>query len=242
MTGDPSGSGPPRPVDPRRRPHRSLPVRAARVTLLLLVVAALQGIVGACSSDDGGDDAAVRTTTTAATSSDMDESTTTTAPASTVGTTPATIGPAPVVVQPTRLQLPSIEVDAEVQPVGVEPDGDMEVPSAEDAGWYRFGPAPGAAGSSVIAAHVDYNGKQGAFFRLREVEVGDPVEVSLSDGSTATWVVTRVDQLPKDDLRSSPVFDRAGTPRISLITCGGDFDESVRSYRDNVVVTAEPAP
>jgi sortase (surface protein transpeptidase) len=242
MTGDPSGSGPLRPVDPRRRPHRSPLVRAARVPLLLLVVALLSGIAGACSSDsDGGEDAAERTTTTAEAST-TEATTSTTAPGSTVGTTPATIGPAPVVVEPTRLQLPSIEVDAEVNPVGVEPDGDMEVPSAEDAGWYRFGPTPGAAGSSVIAAHVDYNGEQGAFFRLREVEVGDPVEVSLSDGSTATWVVTRVDQLPKDDLRSSPVFDRAGTPRISLITCGGDFDESVRSYRDNVVVTAEPAP
>lgn len=229
-----AGTNPP--ADPRRRPHRNPPlVRAARVALF---VAALAGIGTACGSDP--EPAAERTTSTT-TASTTSEATTTTGPTSSVGTAPATLGPVPEKVRPTRLQLPSIEVDAAVNPVGVEPDGDMEVPPAEQAGWYRFGPGPGEPGSSVIAAHVDYDGVKGAFFRLQEVEVGDPVEVELSDGSTASWVVTAVEQLPKDDLRTTPVFDRDGAPRISLITCGGDFDEAERSYRDNVVVTAEPA-
>jgi hypothetical protein len=41
--------------------------------------------------------------------------------------------------------------------------------------------------------------------------------------------------LPLDDL-----FRRDGPPRLTLITCGGPFLPEFGSYRDNVVVVAEP--
>lgn len=31
-----------------------------------------------------------------------------------------------------------------------------------------------------------------------------------------------------------------GSPRLTLITCGGPFDAEARHYRDNIVVTAVP--
>ena len=41
--------------------------------------------------------------------------------------------------------------------------------------------------------------------------------------------------LPLDRL-----FARDGPPRLTLITCGGPFLPEYLSYRDNVVVVAEP--
>jgi hypothetical protein len=41
--------------------------------------------------------------------------------------------------------------------------------------------------------------------------------------------------LPLDRL-----FAREGPPRLTLITCGGPFLAEFGSYRDNVVVVAEP--
>jgi hypothetical protein len=38
------------------------------------------------------------------------------------------------------------------------------------------------------------------------------------------------------------VFGPSPDPILRLITCGGSFDRSQRSYRDNVVVTARLAP
>jgi hypothetical protein len=35
-------------------------------------------------------------------------------------------------------------------------------------------------------------------------------------------------------------FARDGAVRLTLITCGGPFDQDTRHYRDNVVVTAVP--
>jgi sortase (surface protein transpeptidase) len=141
---------------------------------------------------------------------------------------------------PARLRIRSIDVDVEVVPVGVVRAGDMEVPGPSVAGWYRFGPRPGEAGSSVLAAHVDYGGREGAFFRLREVAVGDPVEVAGPGTGSRTFTVTDVAQVPKEGLAAAGAFDRSGPPRLALVTCGGDFDRDRRRYEDNVVVWAEP--
>jgi sortase (surface protein transpeptidase) len=92
----------------------------------------------------------------------------------------------------------------------------------------------------VLAAHVDYGGRPGAFFRLRELGIGDRVEVSMSDGSVVDLSVSDLSTVDKDDLGATGVFDRRGSPRIALITCGGAFDRSRRSYEDNVVALAEP--
>ena len=45
---------------------------------------------------------------------------------------------------PVRLLIPDLDLDMELDAVGVTPDGQMEVPEDPDrAGWYRHGPAPG---------------------------------------------------------------------------------------------------
>ncbi len=36
-------------------------------------------------------------------------------------------------------------------------------------------------------------------------------------------------------------FDRAGPPRLTLVTCGGEFDYENRRYLSNLVLTAIPA-
>ena len=71
---------------------------------------------------------------------------------------------APAGPVPRQLQLPTIGVvDAPVTSVGVEPNGDMEIPGAREVGWYQYGPTPGADGSAVLAAHIAFNGVDGVF-------------------------------------------------------------------------------
>ncbi|MEO9139281.1 MAG: class F sortase [Jatrophihabitans sp.] len=128
--------------------------------------------------------------------------------------------------------------------VGVLADGDMEIPEDIDTvGWYRFGSAPGAsAGSIVIVGHVDSAERgEGAFFRLRNVSKGAPITVVTGDGHVFRYRVVGLEQYPKTAVPLDALFSRGGSPRLTLITCGGSFDASQRSYRDNVVVTAVPA-
>lgn len=132
--------------------------------------------------------------------------------------------------------------DVAVQPVGVEPSGEMEVPPPKEVGWYRYGPLPGGAGSAVLAGHIASGGVDGAFRHLGRLDAGDPVEVALSDGRRLRFVVTERVQVDKAELPFDQLFARSGPPRVALITCGGEFDYAARSYRDNVVVVAELAP
>jgi LPXTG-site transpeptidase (sortase) family protein len=149
------------------------------------------------------------------------------------------------VVEPVGLSLPSIDVAMAVEPVGVEADGQMEIPPrVEIGGWYRYGASPADdQGTSVIAAHVDSVASAGVgpFARLQDVAVGDAVEVSLADGTTRAFTVTDVRRSPKPSIQWEDVFVRGGGQRLVLITCGGSFDRSARSYTDNVIVTAEPS-
>ena len=149
------------------------------------------------------------------------------------------------VAPPARIRLPSLGVDTAVVAVGVDARGEMAVPEdVRQTGWYRFGPAPGsAAGSSVVSGHVDDKVQgRGAFYRLVDLAVGDPVVVTTAAGADLAFRVSAVRRIPKSTLPVDELFARDGPPHLTLVTCGGTFDRALGSYRDNVVVTAFSAP
>ena len=147
---------------------------------------------------------------------------------------------------PLAVRIPAIQVDATTVPVGLEVDGSMEIPSnVATIGWYEpaegLGVRPGQTGTAVLAGHVDSRTQgAGAFYDLRDLSVGDRIEIVHEDGTTSTWRVTQVTQYRKDELPLEEVFVWTGPPRLALITCGGAFDWTARSYTDNLVVYAEP--
>lgn len=146
-----------------------------------------------------------------------------------------------VAPMPTKVEIMVISVDAPVVPLGVMPDtGQMEVPeNVDEVGWYRFGSAPGEHGSSVLAAHVDMFGEgPGVFFHLDKLAPGDLIRVSFNDGTAMTFVVANAERVPKGGLDLDSIFASDGQPVLRLVTCGGGFNRTIRSYDDNVVVTA----
>jgi hypothetical protein len=150
--------------------------------------------------------------------------------------------PAANEIAPVRLRIPAIAVDARVDPVSIDAaTNDFAVPPSIDiVGWYRHGPGLAAtAGSVVIAGHVDGAGQgPGAFFRLRDLAMGAVIEVRGADGRLVRYAVVARETYDKSAIPLDRYFARDGSPRLTLITCGGPFDRTTRSYRDNVVVTA----
>lgn len=161
---------------------------------------------------------------------------------------PVTAGELPAdaaIIPPVRLVIPGIDVTATVNAVGINArTNEFEVPpSVDQIGWYRHGPGLEAdAGSVVIAGHVD-SAKQGkgAFFRLRELNQGDTLTATGSDGEARRYRVVAREEYAKTRIPLDRYFARDGKPRLTLITCGGPFDAKARKYRDNIVVTAVPA-
>jgi hypothetical protein len=210
--------------------------RLSRLVLVgctLLLVAVIAAWVWWPRSPDRADLVGAPTPTT------VTSTTATPAPTTSLPPTTSTVPAAPIVGEPTRLRVPSLSLDAAVVPVGLDAEGLMEIPPATEVGWYRLGPSPGAQGSSVLAAHVDYAGQRGAFFDLASIAEGAEVVVE-GDGTSATFVVTAREQVAKDEVDLSRYFTAAGPTRITLITCGGAFDSGAGHYQDNIIITAEP--
>ena len=99
-----------------------------------------------------------------------------------------------------------------------------------------------AAGSVVMSGHVD-SARQGlgAFVKLGDLKSGDPITVSDAAGHQLRYRVVGREAFDKTTAPMSALFSRGGAARLTLITCGGNFDASIRSYLDNVVVFARLA-
>lgn len=145
--------------------------------------------------------------------------------------------------RPVGLRIDSLGVDAPVEAYGInERTGQMDVPrNVRDVAWYEYGPTPGEAGSAVLAAHVDLQSQgPGVFFDLKNLEPGELIVVTFDDGSEQ-WFETRArSTYEKEELPLDVIFSRDGAPVLTLITCGGAFSASNRSYDSNVVVYAVP--
>lgn len=146
--------------------------------------------------------------------------------------------PGPAAAAPVAVEATAVGLVAPLVPVGKTPDGAMVVPDFGVAGWYEHSVRPGEPGAAVLAGHVDNLTGPDVFFPLRDLVPGDEVVVRLQDGTSATFVVDRTEITDKDALPIERVFDAPSRPELRLITCGGDFDRSARSYDSNVIVYA----
>jgi len=144
---------------------------------------------------------------------------------------------------PVAVTVPSVGVQVPVIPVGVLPDGFMELPvDVGVAGWYRFGPDPlSERGTTVISAHVD-SPRQGLgpFASLAGLAAGTEIVVTVDAGEQMRYAVESVTSIPKREVPLAEIFDREGPRRLVLITCGGRFDREAFRYSDNVIVVATP--
>jgi hypothetical protein len=151
---------------------------------------------------------------------------------------PTVARPSPVAA-PVALTIPAIGVRTPLIRLGLTTSGALQVPpSASIAGWYTGSPRPGAIGPAIIAGHIDSYRGPGIFYHLFELRPGERLYVRRADGTLAVFRVTAVRSYPKDDFPTRSVYGATPDRELRLITCGGTFDPSLRSYLGNVVVYA----
>jgi Sortase domain len=164
------------------------------------------------------------------------------APSVSPSTSDRATGPILAASQPTALSIPAIGVRSKIGVLGLNPDQTVEVPPlGKDsyAGWYKYSPSPGQLGPSILLGHIDsaqYG--PGVFFKLGALRPRDTVSISRSDGTVAVFRVERVVEYPKAHFPTAEVYGNTDRAALRLITCGGKFDPSVRSYEDNIVAYA----
>jgi sortase (surface protein transpeptidase) len=140
-------------------------------------------------------------------------------------------------VTPVEIRIPAIALAAPLIQLGVQTSGELEVPQDyNQVGWYKYGSIPGQPGPAVFAGHLDSPTAPAIFYRLRELQPGHAVEVTLSDGSTVRFKVTKSASFSQDQFPTDAVYGQTPQPEIRLITCDGLFNDRDHRYSNNLVV------
>lgn len=142
---------------------------------------------------------------------------------------------------PKKLRIETIGVDAFVQKVGVDQNKQIAVPTnIFVTGWFVDMARPGEPGLSVIDGHLDGRTADGVFIRLKEMQAGDRFTLERGDGKQLAYETVSVKVLPTEEA-AAELFsqDPKIKSQLNLITCGGNFNESARSYDERVIVSAQ---
>ncbi|MFF4971729.1 class F sortase [Streptomyces sp. NPDC001083] len=145
--------------------------------------------------------------------------------------------------RPQRVDIPSMGIRAPVVARGLDTQGAIDPPPYEQpgvVGWYAAGVQPGSAGTALFVGHVDTETRPAVFYKLSAMRPGQTVRVTRDDGTVAEFTVDDVAVLPRDhfDARQAYGPRQSGRAELRLVTCGGTFDRTRRTYTANVVVSA----
>lgn len=139
---------------------------------------------------------------------------------------------------PVRLKIPVIEVDSTIIPVGLTPDGAMDVPKdPAEVAWYSPGTRPGMIGSAVIAGHYDWvNNMDAVFDNLHKLYKGDKIFVEDEKGVVFTFVVREIKIYDKDNEASDVFISNDNKAHLNLITCTGSWDKTEKTFSERLII------
>lgn len=142
---------------------------------------------------------------------------------------------------PKYISLPSIQTEGFIQNVGVDQRQQVAVPTnIHIAGWFTNSVLPGQNGLSIIDGHLDGRRDKGIFNRLGDLKENDEFTIEFGNGETKVFRVRQVSTMPTEEANSL-LFSQNPNIRqqLTLITCGGNFDQQSRQYEERVLVVAE---
>ena len=137
----------------------------------------------------------------------------------------------PAGVEPVRLVVPALGVDALTPAMSISP---LEAPPiAGDVGWLAGTRRPGEVGPAVLGAFAQVDGTTGALAAIDGLAPGDEVLVVGRDGTTLRFVVDGSWSSSEQDRRA--VFAMGeGRPELRLVRWGSDGadDLVVSAFQD----------
>lgn len=160
--------------------------------------------------------------------------------ATSVSTSPARSST--VQVKPEILSVPSIDLSTGLKPEGLR--GGQIDPAPGEVIWFTGSDrvTPGHRGTAVVAGHVANGSKPDVFAKLGSLHRGGRFDVTMSDGSVATFTVTRAEVVDKQALRRDQQVwgANASSARVVLVTCDDTLGFGADGHRKaNYVVVGE---
>jgi LPXTG-site transpeptidase (sortase) family protein len=141
---------------------------------------------------------------------------------------------------PRVLEIPSLGIRSCVQRVGIDQFGAIAVPTnVHLSGWYTGSSLPGESGVSIIDGHVRGRYRDGVFVRLHELSAGEMVRVQRGSGEYVDFTVKDVARYSVADANEA-LFAKIedAESQLTLITCGGQYNEGDGTYSERIIVRA----
>lgn len=134
-----------------------------------------------------------------------------------------------------------MEIDAPIVVKGVDAAGIMEAPdTAYDVVWYDFSTRPGEGSNAVFSGHVDYvNVGPAVFWRLKDLQAGDRLQIRYSDGVFVDYAVSAVNTFEASAAPVDQIVGATAKDSVTLITCAGTFNKQTGQYDQRLIVRAE---
>jgi sortase A len=151
---------------------------------------------------------------------------------------PTPVKPLPPPGQPVHLAIPSIGVATPVVELGVTVDaaGGLQWETAPFvAGHYLVTGLVGARSNVVISGHVLTRDMGNVFRDLYKVRRGAPVVVRTDKGEF-TYRVADIRLVKPWEI---DVLAPSAEPRLTLVTCAGQFDLRTRTFSERLVVVGD---
>ena len=142
---------------------------------------------------------------------------------------------------PKYITMPTIKAEGFLQKVGTDQHKQVATPgNIYMAGWFVSTARPGQKGLSIIDGQVNGLQNPGIFKNLGKLKQGDTYTVEFGNGSTKTFKVKRVENVPvaqaADVLFSQ---DPKTISQLNLITCGGAFNRTIHQYENRIIAVTE---
>ncbi|HRV76060.1 MAG: class F sortase [Candidatus Nomurabacteria bacterium] len=141
---------------------------------------------------------------------------------------------------PSRLIIPDIGVNAFMESRGVTAGNAVDVPkSLWNVSWFNQSSRPGSPGPAMIVGHYSSYGKA-VFSNLHKLKVGQKIIVRDDNNQVYTYAVKSIDSYPQAEVPMAELLgDKQSKPRLSLITCGGQYIKNARDFTNRTVLRAE---
>jgi LPXTG-site transpeptidase (sortase) family protein len=143
---------------------------------------------------------------------------------------------------PASIRIPKIGTAAAVVPLGMDDAGMLDAPVDPDTvGWFMLGPGVGGPGNAILDGHVDWGGRLRVFGLLKTLRPGDDVLVTDDQGQTFHYSVTWTRLVDATTAPVDEIYAQGDDQELTLITCGGAFDQASHMYVSRWVVRAVSA-
>ena len=163
------------------------------------------------------------------------------------GTRPGPAGAVPVPLAfvgaiPATITVAKADIDAQIEQQTID-NGVMQNPSGPYVVcWYKTTGRLGEENNIVMAGHLDWYGvAQAVFYHIGDLKEGDAIAITGDDHKVYNYTVDWSKDYVLADLDAKAVQQIVGetqTEKLTLITCGGEWDVAKQEYVERLVVRA----